>query len=160
MPIVRTTSSNGQEFEEAGLNWHDLSKTYQNAVQIARNLHLRYLWINSLCIFQDSSKDWQQEAELMSKVYRYCFVNIAATGAENGQKGCFWNRSPNFISPTHLSIEWRIHEKKEYSQYVVVPEPNIWARKLTDEPLNTRAWVLQERILSPRILHFGRNQLF
>jgi len=36
----------------------------------------------------------------------------------------------------------------------------VWAQKLTREPLNQRAWVLQERVLSPRVLHFDRRQLF
>jgi hypothetical protein len=44
--------------------------------------------------------------------------------------------------------------------YHVVPEPHIWARKFIDQPLNQRGWVLQERILSPRALYFGREQLF
>ena len=44
--------------------------------------------------------------------------------------------------------------------YYVVPDPNLWARKLIDQPLNRRCWVLQERILSPRVLHFGSEQLF
>lgn len=33
-------------------------------------------------------------------------------------------------------------------------------RELMKAPLHRRAWVLQERILAPRVLHFGSKQLF
>jgi hypothetical protein len=37
---------------------------------------------------------------------------------------------------------------------------NLWEDGVSDAPLNRRAWVVQERILSPRIIHFGAQQLF
>jgi len=40
----------------------DLPKTFRDAFKIARKLQLRYLWIDSLCIIQDDTVDWEQEA--------------------------------------------------------------------------------------------------
>lgn len=37
---------------------------------------------------------------------------------------------------------------------------NFWIQSVLDQTLNTRGWVLQERLLSPRILHFTKQQLF
>ena len=33
--------------------WNELPKTYRDAVKVARKLHIRYIWIDSLCIVQD-----------------------------------------------------------------------------------------------------------
>jgi hypothetical protein len=138
----------------------ELSKTFRHAIEVARFFNLRYLWIDSLCIIQDSKSDWKHESDLMSKVYRHCFINIAATGASDGTKGCYWERDPVTIPPTEVSIQWSNSLQSNSMVYHVVPEPHIWARKLIDQPLNQRGWVLQERILSPRVLHFGHEQLF
>jgi hypothetical protein len=50
-----------------------LPKMFQDAVFITRQLEIKYLWINSLCIIQDSQEDWSQEAAKMGDVYRYAF---------------------------------------------------------------------------------------
>lgn len=157
--IIRTTLATITEFRDC-ISHELLPKTFNDAIRIARSLHLRYLWIDSLCIIQDSRDDWEREADTMSKVYRYSFINIAATGAAQSTEGCFWERDPRAIRPTECSIRWSNCEETEARRYRVVPEPHLWAQKLVNQPLNLRAWVLQERILSPRVLHFGRDQLF
>jgi len=136
-----------------------LPKTFLDAIRISQSLSLRYLWIDSLCIIQDSIDDWTQEADIMSKVYRYAFINIAATGAKDGTVGCFWERDPRAVRPTEFTIHWSNCEENEGRRYHVVPEPHLWAQGLVAQPLNQRGWVLQERILSPRVLHFGSDQL-
>jgi hypothetical protein len=96
---------------------------------------------------------------MMSKVYRYAFINIAATGASQGSQGCFWERDPRAVWSTELSIQWSNCEENT-GRYHVVPKSHLWAHKLVDQPLNQRGWLLQERILSRRVLHFGNEQLF
>ncbi|PMD19341.1 heterokaryon incompatibility, partial [Hyaloscypha hepaticicola] len=66
-----------------------LPKTFQDAVLITRDLGVRYLWIDSLCIIQDSDEDWEQEAARMSEVYANGYVMLAAHGSENCHGGCF-----------------------------------------------------------------------
>jgi len=39
-------------------------------------------------------------------------------------------------------------------------EGAIFQSDVLDSPLSNRGWILQERVLSPRILHFGKTQLF
>lgn len=46
----------------SSLEWEKLSKTFQDAIKITRYLNIRYLWIDSLCIIQDSEKDWLDQA--------------------------------------------------------------------------------------------------
>ncbi|EMD87842.1 hypothetical protein COCC4DRAFT_142716 [Bipolaris maydis ATCC 48331] len=156
--LPRTTMHNIEEFQQL-IPYQQFPKTFRDAVKIARKFHLRYLWIDSLCIIQDDGDDWMREAASMSNIYRYSFINIAATGASDSSQGCFWERNPQQVVPTELDICWSNHRGRK-TRYLIVPEPSLWARKLTEEPLNRRAWVLQERILSPRVLHFGHEQVF
>ncbi|EUC28229.1 hypothetical protein COCCADRAFT_41206 [Bipolaris zeicola 26-R-13] len=156
--LPRTTRSNIKELKQL-IPYQQFPKTFRDAIKIARKFHLRYLWIDSLCIVQDDAEDWMREAASMSNVYWYSFINIAATGASDSSQGCFWERNPQEVVPTEVDICWSNHRGKK-SRYLFVPAPSLWARKLTEEPLNRRAWVLQERILSLRVLHFGHEQVF
>ena len=146
--ITMTKLATISEFRH-DVSYELLPKTFNDAIRIARSLHLRYLWIDSLCIIQDSRDDWEREAATMSKVYRYAFINIAATGATQSAEGCFWERDPRAIRPTEFSVRWSNCEENEGGRYRVVPEPHLWAQELVNQPLNQRAWVLQERILHP-----------
>ena len=70
-PVV-LTSINKDSFK-SGINLSELPKTFQHAVALARFVHVRYLWIDSLCIIQDSNTDWEFEATTMKDVYRHAF---------------------------------------------------------------------------------------
>lgn len=73
----------------AAMPLKNLTKTFRDAVNITQNLELDYLWIDALCIIQDSISDWEKESATMSSVYGGSTINIAATGAINGDVGCF-----------------------------------------------------------------------
>jgi hypothetical protein len=64
----------------AGIPVSSLPKTFRDAVAITRLLHLRYLWIDSLCIIQDDRKDWSVEAPRIGTVYSKAYLVIAASG--------------------------------------------------------------------------------
>ena len=82
----------------------DLSKTFQDAMKVAQYLGLRYIWIDSLCIIQDSKEDWQKEAGLMGQVYSNSVCKISATGASDGSKGLFFDRHPLAIRPSEHAL--------------------------------------------------------
>ena len=67
-----------------GIAFQSLSKTFQDAVIISFKLGVRYLWIDSLCIIQDSISDWQQESSRMNLVYQNALFTIAAEAAADG----------------------------------------------------------------------------
>lgn len=64
---------------------------------------IRYLWIDAICITQDSEEDWRRESLFMSKVYRYSTQNIAASDANDGNRGCFFSRDSN-IKPKVILV--------------------------------------------------------
>ena len=148
----------------SGIQLSDLPLTFQQAVEIARRLQKRYIWIDSLCIFQDDDdkSDWLQEAALMHKVYTNAYLNIAATGATDSYKGLFMVREPDHeLKPTKVScpVSFDDEEPGPFRTFILT-DVMFFERELMNAPLNRRGWVLQERLLAPRVLHFGSRQLF
>lgn len=72
-----------------GMPMESLPKTFHDAVVITRNLGIEYLWIDSLCILQDSEEDWNRESAKMAVVYSGATVVISADAARNSADGCF-----------------------------------------------------------------------
>jgi Heterokaryon incompatibility protein (HET) len=72
------TVSSHAGFLTRGVDMLELPQTVQDAVRVARGLGLKWLWVDSLCIIQDSKGDWMREAGRMTEVYRDCEVCIAA----------------------------------------------------------------------------------
>ncbi|KAF2674286.1 HET-domain-containing protein [Microthyrium microscopicum] len=136
------------------IDWSSLSQTFQESIIVTRKLGFRYLWIDSLCIMQDCEIDWAKEAALMGKVYKQALYNIAATAASNGPGGLFCHREPIANSPFVIDIA-REQDQQRYVGF----KTSVRHEGLIKASLNRRGWVCQERLLSPRTIHFGA-QLF
>jgi hypothetical protein len=139
-----------------GIAVENIPKTFQDMVEITKRLGFRYLWIDCMCILQDDPEDWRKESAMMGKVYANSRLNIAATWAEDSNQGCFRERDLSrvatyFNAPCHSSSE---------SQPWVMIRQYLWLDEVDQAPLNKRGWVLQERILSPRVIHFAKKQVF
>lgn len=113
--------------------------------------------MDSLCIIQagDNSKDWQREVTLMSEVYSNSFCNISAAAAPNSAHPIFNDRNPNAISPP--IVEFLVNEP---DAKFLISDSSLWHKDVDFALINTRAWVIQERLLSVRNLHFTESQLF
>ena len=96
----------------------------------------------------------------MDTVYQCAFINIGATGANGSDQGCFWDREPHSILPTRVVITWKGQHNDTKRLYEVLPRPPHWAASFLAQPLNARGWIFQERLLSRRMLHYGRDQLY
>ncbi|PPQ68506.1 hypothetical protein CVT26_003445, partial [Gymnopilus dilepis] len=75
-----------------GIPFEQMPKTFQDAVSITRNLGLRYIWIDSLCIIQQDKADWEQQSAVMANIYANCYLNLATTRAGGGHEGCLGAR--------------------------------------------------------------------
>lgn len=147
-------NKNLEDFQ-AGILVSDLPKTFQDAIQVTRALGMRFLWIDALCIIQDSPEDWRSEAAMMGSIYKHALCNIAATGAIDGSVGCFSNRNDLFVQPCKIELGWDLPVTGEH--YCI--DRSLWPKNVGEAPLNRRAWVAQERLMSSRILHFGSHQI-
>lgn len=143
-----------------------LPQTFKDAISITRRLGLQFLWIDSLCIIQDDDDDWAREAAKMSMVYANTYLNISATSAQNSEQGCYRSRDPKKVAgfpaprvyPNSWKDSWRDADPDGRLWFKFV-HSGIWKENVDEAPLNQRGWVLQERLLSPRVLHFSADQV-
>ncbi|KAI0867678.1 heterokaryon incompatibility protein-domain-containing protein [Hypoxylon argillaceum] len=141
----------------AGFPLSELPLTFQNAIAVAAELGIRYIWIDSLCIVQDDPEDWKREAAKMGDVYLHSYLTIAATRAANSEAGFLGSR--NFTQTVKLpNIAQGVHSSSTRSIYAC--QRRSFSDDVDDGPLSRRAWVLQERVLSPRTLHFTERQVY
>jgi len=150
-----TLTSRGLQPMLAKIPMTKLSKTVKDAITVVRALGIRYIWIDTLCIIQDSVSDWQKESTRMGDVYKNSVCTIAASAASNGDVGCFFQRDIHLIKPCRIRNVSSSGVEEFYCM-----DRDIWKSEIEAAPLNYRGWVLQELLLSPRTLHFGRNQIF
>lgn len=153
--FLKLKQSNSAELE-AHISLGSLPMTFVQAIEVARRLSIPYLWIDSLCIVQDSTEDLQRELASMREVFGNSILNIMATASSNGFEGLFRARDPRALEILKITTTW----DDEKSQEFVVVERNVWEEQLAEAPLIDRGWVVQERILPPRAVHFGQSQLF
>ena len=132
----------------------DLSQTFEDAILIARRLNVRYIWIDSLCIIQDSPQDWQEQSATMAQVYSDSYCNIAATHARDGSFGCFNKRDAGLIKPLKICVQWG----PQPGWYYAVPG-RYWIDTVAEAPLSLRGWAFQELTLAPRNLFFGQSEV-
>ena len=166
-PTTTTTDTIGSR--TMGIQLSTLPKTFQDAVFITRDLGVRYLWIDSLCIVQDSGEDWEREAARMSEVYANGYVMLAADGSENCHGGCFPQTAGLTQGSFSIAVEGPCgRNSKVYCRLtnVLTDDRGEVCHRLYDPQsgfrrnvLDTRGWTLQERILAPRIIHFGKSEI-
>ncbi|KAI9646051.1 Guanine nucleotide-binding protein subunit gamma [Ciborinia camelliae] len=152
--ILKLTSLTRDKLK-AGIPLELLPKTFIEAIFVARKMTIPYIWIDSLCIVQDSPDDWQSESALMESVYSNSKLNIMATASKNSHEGLSRSRDPRNLQLCLVETKWKSAENDQF--YLV--EPGSWDWTMTRAPLIKRGWVLQERILSPRSLHFCDDEL-
>ncbi|KAF7561378.1 hypothetical protein G7046_g2747 [Stylonectria norvegica] len=138
----------------------ELPKLLRDTVQIVRGLRFQYLWIDALCIMQDgrdssvASNDWLDQAGKMDDIFGNAVVTIAASECFDGNLSMIMPRSPLSQIPCQLTSCTGLH-------YEIVPPctPYCLLHGFDNARyhLDTRAWVFQERILSPRTVHITRN---
>lgn len=80
-PLTLNTSTAQQLY--SGISIETFPRTFQNALWVTHKLNLPYLWIDSLCIIQDSNDDWVRGSARMCDVYRNTYLTIAATKSKN-----------------------------------------------------------------------------
>ncbi|KAM7183499.1 hypothetical protein V8F33_013546 [Rhypophila sp. PSN 637] len=141
MERIKTTIRNYKQ-HLSSIVYSELPKSFQDAVQVCRALGLQYLWIDSLCIVQDDSNDWQHESTKMTDTYDNAFITLAATASAGCTEG---------FALTH-------QRPRHFSEFSVYPGPDLG--QLRKQPLYKRGWTLQEMVLSRRLVHFAQDQLY
>lgn len=141
-----TTRENIHQHKD-GIDFKSLPLTQREAVLVTLYLGIRYLWIDSLCILQDCPKDWGVEAANMSAIYANAELTLAATASHNPQGG--------LLEPLQCARFVPIDDDDDVAVIRMQTHMDVDS---PSEPLNTRAWTLQEAVLSRRLVSFGSDQ--
>ena len=102
---------------QAGIPILELPMLYQDAVTACKQLEVRYLWIDSLCIIQDQELDWTREIAVMEAVYSNALCNIEASHATDSSGRLFFSRNQTRITPFPVMVEW--HQDGALQFYLV-----------------------------------------
>jgi len=154
-PTARTTTQNFRQRQQ-GIPFDVLPQTFQDAVMVTRSLGIKYLWIDSLCIIQDDETDWQRESGNMSSIYSNAYFVIGADSSADCNGGFLKpkNRQSTFSSPVAQVSNDDGSVSTVYTR-VRQRHGNI----CDGTPLASRAWTLQEQLLSSRIVHFTHMEI-
>jgi len=150
-PVIQTTISMLDQYKEI-IPLDELSKTFREVILVCRSLRIQFLWIDSLCIIQDDPLDWERESAKMADVYSGSYLNLAAAAAANGTEGLFFERLECIKVRCKLSSE-------EEDDIFISNSPSSYFMDSRESPFASRAWALQEKVLPPRNLIFGEDQL-
>lgn len=156
--LICLLESNEDQFRRGDIT--GLPKTFLEAIQVTRDLGYRYIWIDSLCIIQDSENgvDWLHQAKNMAFFYTNSVFTIAALKSSGSRQGCFTaERSPLGRRALHHSgLGISVWPGSSRSMW----ETEVGRIGFGASPLHSRAWVVQERYSSPRTLLYGKNGIY
>jgi Heterokaryon incompatibility protein (HET) len=182
---LKTTKSTLEDHQK-GIPLEKLPKTLFDAVIVTRRLGVRYLWVDSLCIIQDDTGDWAAEAAKMGDVYMNSYFTIAAHASDHADDG-FLEQSLQraraipvggsrnggmYDEETAAYAAWQEREQAREPEKESNQANNLYTitsnaffvmdgfnsqSYLEHSELSTRGWVLQERILSQKPIHFCKN---
>ncbi|KID88652.1 tol protein, partial [Metarhizium majus ARSEF 297] len=153
---LQLLTTNINSFQE-GRPIDDLPSTFRDAISIAQRFAVRFLWIDALCIVQDSRADWEREATTMGRVYANALCNIAAASSDSPDGGLFRTRDPEELRP---GLVRAVVDSNEPPKTYYVFDDAYASRQLFSSALLQRGWVFQERLLCPRVLYFTEEQVF
>jgi hypothetical protein len=125
-----------------------LPNLFIDALAITRNLGIKYLWIDALCIVQGEGGDWEMEAERMHATFSGAYCVLAATRC-TGTNDRFLAERSQHLSATFHNRGLAFSEDIDDFQLDVI-----------EGHLNKRGWVLQERALARRTIYFAEKQTY
>jgi Heterokaryon incompatibility protein (HET) len=138
----------------------ELPRTYRDAISLTRVLGYRYLWIDAICIIQDDEDDWEKESKNIGEIFANAVCTLAAVDAvsdsSSTDSGLFLERKDP-LCVVKLPVLLDNHSR---SDIFIQLQSTGFHSAIDESTWNKRGWVVQERILSRRILYFTAEKLF
>ena len=129
----------------------ELPNTIKDAMSLTRKLGEQYLWVNSLCVIQDDPDDQAQQIAAMDLIYSSAVLTIAAASGDTADAHLAGMTSNPREFPQHIEQIQGINLANRPATFAQAIDESVW---------NSRAWTLQERLLSPRVLSSASRDAF
>ncbi|KAL3595775.1 hypothetical protein FPOAC2_10138 [Fusarium poae] len=171
LEAVWQTTTRNLESRKSSFSIVELPRTLSDSVKLTHHLGFKWIWIDSLCIVQDDKDDWAREAVKMATIYQNAIVTIAADSSSDAKAGLHNSTSTSIFNiEDSIRICNKLSTGEDSTVYLFpnqktrVDESITNLRDMGDLlshcSLRDRGWTMQERILSPRIIHFASDQLY
>ncbi|KAI3325793.1 hypothetical protein HD806DRAFT_491241 [Xylariaceae sp. AK1471] len=148
--VFGTRKSNYDQYRR-GITVSELPATVRDAIRIARNLGINYLWVDAFCIISDDVDDWEAASRRMEGVFSSAYCRLAAASSRSMEE--------NMICDRALSTCLRVQDSEGRCIYISEFIDNF-SQDVDGSLLNSRAWVLQDRALSCRTIYFTSTQVY
>ncbi|KAH7248567.1 heterokaryon incompatibility protein-domain-containing protein [Fusarium redolens] len=147
-----TTKTKDQLSKPGGLEDAELPQTILDAIKVTKELGIRYIWIDALCITQDDKEDKARIISNMGTIYANAMLSIMASSNVDPTDGL-----PGVGVPR--SQEQSIEKLQGTTLAVAFQDARQRHSDIEDRLWNTRAWTFQERVLSQRSVYFTDSQM-
>jgi len=154
---VKTKTTNIHARSQVG-GLPPLLKTLSDAVAITRSLGIRYLWIDALCILQDSIDDWSTESVKMASVYEHAYCTIAAASSNDTTMGFRRMNSHPSSLKNKILLDLPADIDDPFRRICFGPTRTYWF-ELGQGPLQKRGWTMQEHHLSRRVIYYTATHI-
>lgn len=143
------------------IEWNRIPQCFRDAADVAQRLGIQHLWIDSLCIIQDDQHDWEDQFPQMASIYENAYVVVGAASISDchqsfldGEK----NSRPKAITidSAHPNQPAPVMVRKVPTTGLHEDYESFYGAR---DPLDKRAWTLQERLLATRFLGFSTAEL-
>ena len=154
---------------QSGIATCELPRLFRDVIRLCLSpLGIRYLWIDSLCILQDSLVDWETIAATMGSIYENAYVTISADDNTDSDQPLF-GRLPPAADAAEIPVPAtashpagdaeKVFIRRQFPHPAGIPMHSPGTTAHGDVPLQRRGWVYQERALSRRIIHVTQAEL-
>ncbi|KAH6896505.1 heterokaryon incompatibility protein-domain-containing protein [Thelonectria olida] len=135
----------------AGFSIRQAPASFRDAILVTRQLGIRYLWIDALCIVQGDIIDWEVESGRMADIFANAHVTISAASSTGDTEAFLAPRNHDY-APVVVSAG------RDRSVVAYLYQKTFWDDR-DEEALDTRAWALQEQYLSRRNVRYCGKQM-
>ncbi|KAI1270220.1 heterokaryon incompatibility protein-domain-containing protein [Xylariaceae sp. FL1019] len=149
-----TTTKNTERERGIAISDDEMTSVLRDAIAVCRALSIPYLWIDALCIVQDSLEDWERESTQIGRIFSGAVVTICAWASESCLDS-FLSKPKGLVIPFQSSIEADIRGTYTLTTGVTEALGSSTYLDMADSKWYTRGWTLQEQVMSKKILAFG-----
>ncbi|KAH6695188.1 heterokaryon incompatibility protein-domain-containing protein [Plectosphaerella plurivora] len=149
------TAGSELEWLSPGFALNELPALIQDAIKVTRGLGLSFLWIDSLCIIQDSEADKTRELTKMLSIYENACVTICI--ADRDCSSSFLGHAPSAPTGVQLPLALPWAFGTDQIGTIMVDKFVPYSDKISASRISRRGWTLQERLISPRLLIYSND---